>query len=163
MPTRRRRVLVLLLLATFSGCSSGRERKPWPYVVTCGDAAVKVEYAMTEEQRHRGLMFRERLGEEWGMLFIWPEEQSLSFWMKDTRVPLSIAFIGSDRVVRDIQDMEPMTEDSHESGEAVQFALEVNRGWFARNGIKPGSKLKFSAPLDDLVRKTVKRAKDGAE
>ena len=124
---------------------------------------MKVEPATTDAQRAYGLMYRDRLDEDWGMIFIWPDEEPRSFWMKNTKVPLSIAFIGSDRIVRNIQDMEPMTQDSHESGVAVQFALEVNRGWFARNGIKPGSELKFSAPLDDLVRKTVKGAKDGAE
>jgi uncharacterized membrane protein (UPF0127 family) len=152
-----------MLLAVLCGCSNGRDRKPWPWVVTCGDVELRVEPAKTTAERRYGLMYREHLGEDWGMLFIWPREQPLSFWMKNTKVPLSIAFIGADRVVRSIQDMEPMTEDSHASGVPVQFALEVNRGWFARNGIKPGSRLKFSAPLDDLVKECVLRGKNESE
>jgi len=162
MRCRRHRVLVLIL-ALVAGCSQEAERKPWPWVVTCGKAKLKVEPVTKPKQQAYGLKNRQHLGENWGMLFIYAEDHVMDFWMQDTRIPLSIAFIDSGLVVRDIQDMEPMTEDSHQSSVPVRYALEVNRGWFARNDIKPGSVLKFSPRLDDLVKKTVKGADDGEE
>ena len=156
-------LLILFAVATFAGCSERPERKPWPWVITCDGVELKIEVATTPSQMKRGLMHRDRLREDWGMLFVYARDQRMSFWMKNTKVPLSIAFIDADLVVREIHDMEPMTEDSHDSAVAVRYALEVNRGWFARNGIRPGSVLKFSPRLDDLIDECVKGAEDGTE
>ena len=144
-------VLSILFLASLApGCSPAGE---WPYVVQMGDAKVKVEVAMTAEEREHGLMDRDELGADWGMLFVYDRDQALKFWMKNTRVPLSIAFINSGLVVRDIQDMAPETLDNHEAKAPATYALEVNRGWFAKHGVKVGTKVTFSTELDKYIRK----------
>lgn len=106
-----------------------------------------VEVARTEREKERGLMFRERLGKDEGMLFIYEEEGILSFWMKNTRLPLSIAFLTGSGEIIDIQDMEPFSLRNHRSSLPAKYALEVNRGWFGRNGIRVGHKINLPATL----------------
>lgn len=83
-------------------------------------------------------MFREKLDENRGMLFIFENERLLLFWMRNTKVPLSIAFINSKEIIVDIQDMEPMTETGHRSRFPAIYALEVNQGWFKKHNVKIG-------------------------
>lgn len=103
------------------------------------DVKIYIEMAFTPEQRATGLMHRKKLEENHGMLFVYPEDQILSFWMKNTYIPLSIAFIKNDGTIVGITDMEPETEDRHISPEPARYALEVNQGWFQANNIKVGS------------------------
>jgi len=106
--------------------------------VIFGADTVVAEVARTEEERARGLMYREALGADAGMLFIFPESAVRSFWMQNTYIPLDIAFMdGSFRIV-DIQQMEPMTTDSHTSRAPAMYALEVNVGWFEAHGVVVG-------------------------
>lgn len=100
--------------------------------------AVPVEIADTDEERQTGLMGRTALPEDAGMLFVFGAEQQLSFWMKDTLIPLSIAFIDSEGRIVDIQDMQPLDETSHPSAAPAQYALEVNQGFFGARGIQVG-------------------------
>ncbi|HZC83473.1 MAG TPA: DUF192 domain-containing protein [Rubrobacter sp.] len=101
---------------------------------------VPVEIAATDAERERGLMGRTALAEDAGMLFVFDQEQQLSFWMKDTLIPLSIAYIdGGGRIV-DIQDMQPLDETPHPSAEPARYALEVNQGFFAARGIQVGDR-----------------------
>jgi len=83
-------------------------------------------------------MFREKLDENRGMLFIFENEKLLLFWMRNTKVPLSIAFINSKEIIVDIQDMEPMTETEHRSRFPAIYALEVNQGWFKKHNVRIG-------------------------
>jgi uncharacterized membrane protein (UPF0127 family) len=99
---------------------------------------LQVEVADTPEERSRGLMNRESLPEGAGMLFTWPEDSSSGFWMKDTLIPLSVAFIDADGRIIDIQDMEPRDETLHYSPQPFRFAVEVNRGWFGEHAIEAG-------------------------
>src|SRR4030042_2033836 len=99
---------------------------------------ITVEVVRTEEEKARGLMFRESLGHGEGMLFVYEEEGRLSFWMKNTRIALSIAFIDKNGKIVDIQDMEPFNLKTHVAAHPAQYALEMNKGWFQRNGIAPG-------------------------
>jgi uncharacterized membrane protein (UPF0127 family) len=99
-----------------------------------------VEIADTPEERSRGLMFRESLPENQGMLFIFEQDGQHNFYMRDTLIPLSIAFIEADGIVVEIEDMEPQTEDLHSAPEPFRYAVEANQGWFDRNGIKAGSR-----------------------
>jgi uncharacterized membrane protein (UPF0127 family) len=99
---------------------------------------VLVETARTPEERQRGLMNRESLPEGTGMLFIFPELQVRSFWMKDTFIPLDIAYLDAELRIVDIQAMEPETMDSHPSRQPAMFALEVPLGWFEEKGISVG-------------------------
>ena len=104
---------------------------------------IMAEVARTEGEKEKGLMFREVLPEDEGMLFIYEDEGFLSFWMKNTRIALSIAFIDSRGRIIDIQDMEPFSLASHTSRLPAKFALEMNRGWFQRNGIRMGNVVKI--------------------
>jgi len=107
--------------------------------LTLKEKKIKVEVVRTDEEKAKGLMFREKLGKNEGMLFIFEREEILSFWMKNTRIPLSIAFIAKDGKIVDIQDMEPFDLQSHVSARPARYALEVNQGWFKKNGIEVGN------------------------
>jgi uncharacterized membrane protein (UPF0127 family) len=97
-----------------------------------------VEIARSEKQRRRGLMYREELDWNSGMLFIFENERVLSFWMKDTKIPLSIAFIDKYGKVTDIFDMKPYSLDAVTSTQKCRYALEVNRGFFEESGLAVG-------------------------
>jgi len=101
-------------------------------------AVVKAEIAETHEERTTGLMYRKKLPDGEGMLFIFENDQVLSFWMKNTYIPLSIAYITWDGRITDIKDMYPLNENSVTSSRFVRYALEVPQGWFSRNGIQVG-------------------------
>jgi hypothetical protein len=100
---------------------------------------VEVEIADDTAEQRRGLMERTELAENAGMLFVFDREEPRSFWMRNTLVPLSIAYIASDGRIVDIQDMQPLDETSHPSAEPAQYALEVNQGFFAERGIEVGN------------------------
>jgi uncharacterized membrane protein (UPF0127 family) len=106
---------------------------------------VRVEVADDLTEQAKGLMDRTTLGENKGMLFVYPEERKLSFWMKNTLIPLSIAFIDSERRIIDIQDMKPLDDEppSYVSAEPAQYALEVNQGFFERRGVKVGDSVEL--------------------
>ncbi len=99
---------------------------------------VRVEIADTPEETLTGLMGRSALAEEAGMLFVFEQEQILAFWMKDTLIPLSIAYIDAEGRIVDIQDMQPLDETSQPSAEPAQYALEVNQGFFEGRGVMVG-------------------------
>ena len=102
---------------------------------------VNVEIATTSAGLEKGLMNRTAMGEDHGMLFVFPVEQQLSFWMKDTLIPLSVAFIDSNGRIVDIQDMEPQDLTNHNSVEPAKYALEVNQGFFEKRGVKAGDEV----------------------
>ena len=99
---------------------------------------VQVEIADTPEEWQTGLIGRSALAEEAGMLFVFEQEQILAFWMKDTLIPLSIAYIDAEGRIVDIQDMQPLDETSHPSAEPAQYALEVNQDFFEGRGVVVG-------------------------
>lgn len=131
----------------------------WPQTACSSDARsasieaaghrLEVEIADTEELRSRGLMNRRHLDENTGMLFVFERETRPSFWMKNTSIPLSIAFISSDGTIRQIEDLQPHSLDTVESARTVRFALEVNRGWFAARNIRPGDRVVIP---EDILR-----------
>ncbi|MDL2321275.1 DUF192 domain-containing protein [Desulfosarcina sp. OttesenSCG-928-B08] len=104
---------------------------------------IQVEVAITPEDRARGLMHRNVLAEDAGMLFVFEKDQILSFWMKDTQIPLSIAFIAADGRILEIRDMEPESRELILSSAPARYALEMNQGWFEKNGIVPGHRVHF--------------------
>ncbi len=107
------------------------------YTLTLGGKQLTVEIADTPAERARGLMFRKSMPEDHGMLFIFPYDEQLSFWMKNTLIPLSIAYISADGEVREIYHMSPESLEAIQSEHAVRYALEVNQGLFAKWGVKP--------------------------
>ena len=103
-----------------------------------------MEVAQTPEERNHGLMGRNHLGKDEGMLFIFETEDYHGFWMKDTLLPLSIAFIGKDGRIVWITDMKPLTLDSHVPPRPALYALEMNKGWFSSHGVIVGDVVRFS-------------------
>jgi hypothetical protein len=105
---------------------------------------IRVEVAKTPEERSYGLMGRKHLGKDEGMLFIFETEDYHGFWMKDTLIPLSIAFIDKDGRIVWITDMKPLTLNSHVPPKPILYALEMNKGWFSSCGIQVGDFVRFS-------------------
>ena len=119
--------------------------------IKVGDKSLKVSLAITPEQQKRGLMNIQGmppvvLPEDQGMLFVYRREEMISFWMKNTTIPLSIAFIDKKGVIKEIKDMEPGSRASVRPSRPAQYALEVNRGWFSKNKVKVGDKVKLDFP-----------------
>ena len=105
------------------------------------DANLNIEFADTPLKRSLGLMYRQQLDSGSGMMFVFPEKKEHSFWMKDTHIPLSIAYINEDGVIINIEDMEPFSLDGVKSSGPCRYALEVNQGWFEENGIQTGDQI----------------------
>jgi len=108
-------------------------------------AVVKAEIAQTAEERSQGLMFRKSLNDGDGMLFVFERDEVLSFWMKNTYIPLSIAFITSDGRIIEIKDMYPHDENPVVSSRSARYALEVPQGWFSRAGVRAGDIVKTAS------------------
>lgn len=107
-----------------------------------------VELAATPDARSCGLSQREELPQNHAMLFIFPDYRPQTFWMKDTQIPLSIAFIDDSAKITSIQDMAPMQTDmEYNSAGPTKYALEVNQGWFKRYGIEAGDPVAMELPL----------------
>jgi uncharacterized membrane protein (UPF0127 family) len=146
--TLLRYTLLLFLLLTFCPpdlWAQEGKKSLWP--LTIKGKTLKVEVARTEQEKEKGLMFRERLGKDEGMLFVYEEEETLSFWMKNTFLPLSIAFIDKKGRIVDIQDMQPFSLQTHVSSRPAKYALEMNQGWFRRNGINVGNFVNLPSKL----------------
>jgi uncharacterized membrane protein (UPF0127 family) len=109
--------------------------------LSIGIHQIDAQLAMTAEQREVGLMFRKELPQTEGMLFIFEDASRLCFWMKNTLVALTAAFIADDGTIVNLENMKPQTTDSHCATKSVRFVLEMNQGWFAKKGIKPGTKI----------------------
>jgi uncharacterized protein len=130
------RLLVLALLA-FPAFA-----QPLPTAqLSAGIHVIRAEVAADFTTRMTGLMHRKSLPPNGGMLFIFDEESIHCMWMKNTLIPLSVAFIDDQGAIVNIADMEPHSEQSHCATTPARYALEMNRGWFAARGIKPGSRI----------------------
>lgn len=132
----------ILALALASGA-----RAELPVVqLTAGMHVIRAEVADTFTSRMQGLMYRKSLAQNAGMLFVFEETSVHCMWMKNTYVPLSVAFLDERGAILNIADMTPQSEDSHCAAKPARFALEMNRGWFAERGIKPGATIGGIAP-----------------
>ena len=109
--------------------------------IAAGMHVIKAEVAADGATRMRGLMMRERLGPNEGMLFVFEQKAGHCFWMKNTLIPLSIAFLDDDGTIASIADMQPQSLDSHCPVRPVRYALEMERGWFAKRGLAAGARL----------------------
>lgn len=106
-----------------------------------GGRPVRAEVARTDPERHTGLMFRRDLGESEGMLFVFADEDFRAFWMHDTPLPLSIAYVARDGRITQISDMQPLSDETTPSREAVPYALEMHQGWFRAAGVHEGDRV----------------------
>jgi hypothetical protein len=111
-----------------------------------GPHKVKAELAATDAQRSRGLMFRESMPKEQGMVFIFDEPGYHSMWMQNTLIPLAVAFVDGDGKILNIREMQPKTQDLHTADGPARYALEMNGKWFAEKGIKAGDRIKGLPP-----------------
>jgi uncharacterized membrane protein (UPF0127 family) len=145
-----------------AGCSGGSEYKPYPpgdsaRTWKLGGVETTIEVADNRAEREKGLMYRTSMPEDHGMLFVYPEPQLLRFWMKNTAIPLSIAFLvedaeGKKATIANIEDMQPYTElPGAVSQGKVRFALEMNQGWFKKHGLKGGDTVELASWINGIV------------
>ena len=114
--------------------------------IQAGMHLIRAEVADRDATRSLGLMHRTSLPQNGGMLFVFDQDAIHCMWMKNTLIPLSVAFIDEAGAIVNIADMQPHDERSHCAAQPVRYALEMERGWFARRGIRPGAKLRGIAP-----------------
>lgn len=109
--------------------------------LTAGMYRIDAEVAADQQNRMVGLMHRKTMPQHHGMLFVFPQANTHCMWMRNTLLPLSVAFLDEDGIVINVEDMQPQTEDSHCARRLARYALEMNLGWFRERGIKSGSKI----------------------
>jgi len=134
--------LSLALLCSSSSFAQGAPQMELPRIkLTAGMYLIDTQVAATPQQRATGLMYRRQMPQAEGMLFVFEQAAEQCFWMKNTLLPLTAAFVADDGTIVNLADMAPQTTDSHCSEKPVRFVLEMNQGWFAQKGIKAGFKL----------------------
>ena len=131
----------LALAAAAVALAAAAQDKLPTLALSAGIHVIQAEVANTFPSRAQGLMFRKSLAANQGMLFVFPDSGPQCMWMKNTYVPLSVAFIDEAGVILNIADMKPQTEDSHCAAKPARYALEMNHGWFAAKGVKPGARI----------------------
>ena len=132
----------LALAAASTTSAQSGPQKLQSIKLNAGIHVINAEVAATPEQREVGLMFRPTMAANEGMLFVFEHAGQQCFWMKNTLIPLSAAFVADDGSIVNVEAMKPQTLDSHCSTKPVRFVLEMNDGWFAKRGIKPGTKVR---------------------
>jgi hypothetical protein len=142
MNSEKYSLYLAVLVAVFIGFTGTAPADPLlTFPLRIKNHEIRAEAATTEEGRRRGLMFRDRLGDNSGMVFSYPEAGVNAMWMKNTRIALSVAFIDRKGRILNIADMEPFSEQAHASAGEAAYALEMNRGWFSKRGIKAGDRV----------------------
>jgi hypothetical protein len=142
IPYRRRSTA--LAFALFTAAATWAQGQPQDLAATTlhvGMHNIRAQVALTPEQRQIGLMFRQSMPNQEGMLFVFEQPAMQCFWMRNTLIPLSAAFLGEDGTVVNLVDMKPQSDDSHCSTKPVRYVLEMNQGWFAKHGVKPGTRI----------------------
>lgn len=137
--------IALICLIALMGISSQAQTTPQlelPRIkISAGMYLIDTQVAATPEQRSTGLMFRREMPPSEGMLFVFEQAAVQCFWMKNTPLPLTAAFVADDGTIVNLADMKPQTTDSHCSTQPVRYVLEMNQGWFGKKGIKAGFRL----------------------
>ena len=123
-----------------------------PIKIKVGETPLEVEVASDKDSIEKGLMHRDELGPDSGMLFMFPEPEEKSFWMKNTNIPLSIAYVGADNKILNIEDMEPHDTTGVKSKGKAKCAIEANKGWFDSKGVKAGDYVNL--PTEELEEQT---------
>lgn len=142
-----RALLACFFLTNFVLFSAGASAQQGPQhlpavKLIAGQYVINAELAQTPDQRSTGLMFRKTMPSSDGMLFVFEQPGVQCFWMKNTLLPLSVAFLDNDGSIVNIDEMQPETLDSHCSAKPVRFVLEMNKSWFDSRGVKVGTKIK---------------------
>ncbi len=146
--TRATRLLTAALLAaSLAGMATTARAQEGPQLtlqrveLSAGMHRIDAQVALAPQERQIGLMNRPEMPQHEGMLFVFEQPSEQCFWMKNTLLPLTAAFVADDGTIVNLEDMKPQTLDSHCSKKPVRFVLEMNQGWFAKKGIKAGFKL----------------------
>lgn len=135
------RLVLLLFALTGFLVANAHASDPQRISLEINGNKLSAEVAHTQMARSQGLMYRESLEENSGMLFVFTDANYYSMWMKDTYIPLSVAFIDEQGVILNIEDMQPETRTAHDSEGLAKYALEMNKGWFAARKIIAGAKV----------------------
>lgn len=139
---RMKKSPALLALLLAAGAFAQEPQMNLPRVkLTAGMHVIDAQIAATNEQRMTGLMHRQEMPQHEGMLFVFDYPGQQCFWMKNTLLPLAVAFVADDGTIVNIEEMKPQTLDSHCSTKPVRYVLEMNKGWFAKKGIAAGARL----------------------
>lgn len=133
------RKILFLLSAGLLAAAALAQGAPSRVELAAGFHRIVAEVVATQSERSQGLMHRQRLGANEGMIFVFPVTATHCFWMKNTPLPLSIAFLDERGRVVDLAEMAPNSEENHCPSQPARFALEMNAGWFAAKGIRPGA------------------------
>jgi uncharacterized membrane protein (UPF0127 family) len=141
----QRLAALLLLSASFMMPTHAQQPQPQTDLartqLSVGLYKIDTQIAQTPKQREIGLMFRKTMPQAEGMIFVFEQPATQCFWMRNTLLPLTAAFVADDGRIVNLVDMQPMTENSHCSEEPVRYVLEMNQGWFAKKNIKKGAKI----------------------
>ncbi len=144
--SRSAKPLLLLCLALAGLTDALAQTRPQPRLpvaeLTAGMHVIRAELAVTPAQQATGMMWRTEMQGNEGMLFVNEDDQVRCFWMKNTLIPLTIAYLTADGTIINLADMQPKSEQSHCSARPARFALEMRQGWFDKRGIKPGFQLR---------------------
>jgi uncharacterized membrane protein (UPF0127 family) len=144
-----KRTLLTLLMVSGAVLAQESPQLDLPHVkLTAGIHQIDAQVAQTPRQREIGLMFRRDMPQYEGMLFVFEQPSGLCFWMKNTVLPLTAAFVADDGTIVNLADMKPQTTDSHCAMKPVRYVLEMNQGWFTKRGMKAGTKLS-GAPFEN--------------
>ena len=140
-----RRTIASLLLALAAASTASAQDAPQTNLertkLAVGMHQIDAQIAATPEQRQIGLMHRKEMPQHEGMIFVFEQPVKQCFWMKNTLLPLTAAFVTDDGTIVNLADMKPQTLDAHCSTQPVRYVLEMNQGWFTKKGIKAGTKL----------------------
>lgn len=152
---------VFALLTACGGSDAAKSTTPKTvadrFAIKIGDRTVQMQIAALPEEQQKGLMFRTTMGEDEGMLFVFTAGQQQGFWMRNTILPLDIGYIDPTGELKEIYPMYPHDERPVSSrSRNIQFCLEMNQGWFARSGVKPGAKLDLKAVAEALKARGLK-------
>lgn len=141
-PLARRLAALACGAALLTPLAHAQAQQRLPVVsLSAGMYVIRAEVAADQQSRQQGLMYRKSMPANAGMLFVFEQKAGHCFWMKNTELPLSIAFLADDGTIVNIEDMQPRSEENHCPKAAIRYALEMNQGWFAQKGIKAGAKI----------------------
>ena len=144
---------VLCLSACSSPKGSDAQSEPLP-LIQVGDASLHMEFALTRSQQQKGLMFRDGIAEDHGMLFVFKEPQQMSFYMKNVNFPIDIGYFTADGVLREVYPMYPNDESTRPSIRSdLLYALETSSGWYKRRNVRPGAQLDLEAVAKAIANK----------
>ncbi|NDV62568.1 DUF192 domain-containing protein [Puniceicoccales bacterium CK1056] len=158
--------LILPMFFLFAGCQKEADTSVDPLgpeawiALKVGDVTLEAQIVLTQAEQRKGLMYRDSLGENRGMLFPYDSPRQLAFWMANTRIPLDIGFFDETGLLCEVHRMVPFdTTRTVSRGKDLQYALEMNSGWFARNGLFPGVRM----DMELLAEALRSRGKEPAE